>query len=464
MNGALCAHTRGRDVAEVLAAALNAVEPRAALRNSLRRKGHGFHINAPHSEAGAEQFFELGEGGRVIVVGAGKACAPMTEAAVEILGDLIGAGIVIVKEGHLGDVSGGRVGPVELREASHPAPDARGVEAAQRMAALLETATASDIALALISGGGSALLTLPAEGLTLEDARATTALLLRCGATINEINALRKHCARLGGGGVARLAAPARVVSLIISDVVGSPLHVIASGPTAPDPTTYADAWRVVERYNLQAQLPARVSAHLRRGMAGELAETPKPGDESWRRTHNHVIADNRMAAAAAVAAARARGFDATLGATSLEGEARAVGREAAAIGRELRARIEDGRPIMYVLGGETTVTLDGEGWGGRNQELALGAVEALDGAEGVMLVSLATDGGDGPTDAAGAVVTGETLARARALGYDAGDFLQRHDAYNFFAPLDALLRPGPTLTNVNDLLFIVATAPASKA
>lgn len=464
MNGALRAHTRGRDVAEALAAALNAVEPRAALRNSLRRKGHGFHINAPHSEAGAEQFFELREGGRVFVVGAGKASAPMTEAAVEILGDLIGAGLVIVKEGHLGDVSGGRVGPVELREASHPAPDARGVEAARRMAALLETATANDIALALISGGGSALLTLPAEGLTLEDARATTALLLRCGATINEINALRKHCGRLGGGGVARLAAPARVVSLIISDVVGSPLHVIASGPTAPDPTTYADAWRVVERYNLQAQLPARVSAHLRRGMAGELAETPKPGDESWRRTHNHVIADNRMAASAAVAAARERGFDATLGAAALEGEARAVGREAAVIGRELRARIRDGRPIMYVLGGETTVTLDGEGWGGRNQELALGAVEALDGVEGVLIVSLATDGGDGPTDAAGAVVTGETLARARALGYDAGDFLRRHDAYNFFAPLDALLRPGPTLTNVNDLLFIVATAPASKA
>ncbi|HZB46061.1 MAG TPA: DUF4147 domain-containing protein, partial [Pyrinomonadaceae bacterium] len=335
-----------------------------------------------------------------------------------------------------------------------------------RLAALLDEAGEGDLVLALVSGGGSALLTLPAAGLTLEDIGATTESLLGCGATINDINAIRKHTTRLGGGGAARLAAPARTVSLIISDVVGSPLDVIASGPTAPDPTTFADAWRAVERHGLQERLPPRVVEHLRRGRAGEVEETPKPGDELWSRVHNNVVASNVTAAEAAVAAARERGFEATLLTTSLEGEAREVGRFAASVAREMRGRARAARPLLSVLGGETTVTLRGEGLGGRNQELALAAAEALDGVEGVLLVSLATDGGDGPTDAAGAAVTGETLARARALGYDAGEFLRRNDAYNFFAPLDALLKPGPTLTNVNDLLVVVAdaAAPASRA
>ncbi len=450
MNGVLREHSRGRDVAEIMAAALDAVEPRAVLRRVLRRDGDAIFVN--------ERRFDLNAGGRVFVVGAGKACAPMAEAAVEALGERITAGVVIVKDGHLGD-SGARVGPVELFEASHPVPDVRGVEAAQRLLALLDEATPDDLVLALISGGGSALLTLPEAGLTLEEIRATTELLLGCGATIGELNALRKHSTRLGGGKLARLAAPARTVSLIVSDVVGSPLDVIASGPTAPDSTTFADAWHVIERYELRERVPEGVVEHLRRGMAGEISETPKHDDGLWSNVYNHVIADNRTAAASSVAAARERGFDAALLTTSLEGEAREVGLMAARIARELSERVTVERPLLRVLGGETTVTLRGEGYGGRNQELALGAVEPLDGIEGVLLVSLATDGGDGPTDAAGAVVTGETLARARALGYDAGDFLGRNDAYNFFAPLDALLKPGPTLTNVNDLLFIVASA-----
>ena len=457
MNGVLRGHARGREVAEVLAAALVAVEPGAAVRRALRREGRAAFVN--------ERRFELSAGGRVLVVGAGKACAPMTEAAVEVLSDAVGGGVVIVKEGHLG-ASRDSIGPVELFEASHPVPDARGVAAAGRLAALLGEAGEGDLVLALVSGGGSALLTLPDDGLTLEDIRATTELLLSCGATINDINAIRKHTTRLGGGGAARLAAPARTVSLIISDVVGSPLDVIASGPTAPDPTTFADAWRAVERHGLQERLPPRVVEHLRRGRAGEIEETPKPGDELWSRVHNNVVASNVTAAGAAVAAARERGFEAALLTTSLEGEAREVGRFAASVAREMRGRAGGQRPLLSVLGGETTVTLRGEGLGGRNQELALAAAEALDGVEGVLLVSLATDGGDGPTDAAGAAVTGETLARARALGYDAGDFLRRNDAYDFFAPLDALLKPGPTLTNVNDLLVVVAdaAAPASRA
>ncbi|MGH9944242.1 MAG: glycerate kinase type-2 family protein, partial [Pyrinomonadaceae bacterium] len=400
-----------------------------------------------------------GEGGRVLVVGAGKAGAPMAEATVETLGDVVRAGVVIVKDGHLG-ASGGGIGPIKLFAAAHPVPDERGVEAAERMAALLGEATADDLVLALISGGGSALLTLPAPSLTLDDIRAMTSLLLHCGAKIDEINALRKHCAQLGGGRLAKLASPARTVSLIISDVVGSPLETIASGPTAPDPTTFADACRVAVRYGLWDQLPANVIEHLRRGRAGEIAETPKPADRIWAHVDNNVVASNRTAAEAAVAAGRGRGFDAVLLTTFLEGEAREVGRVAAAISREMCARVVAEGPLLCVLGGETTVTLRGEGSGGRNQELVLGAVESLTGVKNILLVTLATDGGDGPTDAAGAVATGETLARACALGLDPADFLRRNDAYNFFTPLDALLKPGPTLTNVNDLLLIFATPP----
>ncbi|HEV7904134.1 MAG TPA: DUF4147 domain-containing protein [Pyrinomonadaceae bacterium] len=452
MNDILREHPRGRDAAAIMAAALDAVDPKAATLRALGREGQTVFV--------CGQGYELNAGGRVFVAGAGKAGAAMAEAAVEALGDAIACGLVIVKEGHLA-TSGKMVGRVELCEAAHPVPDERGVAASSRLAALIDGATEDDLVLSLISGGGSALLTLPSAGLNLEDLRRATELLLRCGASINEINTLRKHCTRLGGGGLARHASPARTVSLIVSDVVGSPLDVIASGATAPDPTTYADAWRVVERYDLQERLPANVREHLQRGAKGETAEMPKPDDPDnnvWARVHNHIIADNRMAAEAAVEAARERGFETALLTTFLEGEAREVGRVAAAIGREMCARGASEVPLLYVLGGETTVTLGGDGAGGRNQELALGAVEPLAGVEGVLLVALATDGDDGTTDAAGAVVTGETLARASALGLEPNDFLRRNDAYNFFAPLGALLKPGATLTNVNDLLLIFAT------
>jgi glycerate 2-kinase len=449
MNDILREHPRGRDAAAIMAAALDAVDPKAATRRALGRDGRTVFV--------CGRGYELNAGGRLVVVGAGKAGAAMAEAAVEALGDAIDRGLVIVKEGHL-STSGKKVGRVELCEAAHPVPDERGVAASLRLAALIDGATEDDLVLTLISGGGSALLTLPSEELNLEDLRAATELLLRCGASINEINTLRKHCTRMGGGGLARLASPARCVSLIVSDVVGSPLDVIASGPTAPDPTTFTDAWRVVERYELQERLPANVREHLQRGCKGGIAETPKPDEDVWLRVHNNIIADNRTAAAAAVEAARERGFEAALLTTFLEGEAREVGRVAAAIGREMCARGASEVPLLYVLGGETTVTLGGDGAGGRNQELALGAVEPLAGVEGVLLVALATDGDDGTTGAAGAVVTGETLARASALGLEPNDFLRRNDAYNFFAPLGALLKPGPTLTNVNDLLLIFAT------
>ena len=447
MNEALCAYARGRDLAEIMAAALAAVEPGAAVRRVLQWDGSNAFVIG--------RKFKLTAAGRVFLVGAGKAGAPMTEAAADVLGERTSAGVIVVKEGHLG-AAGARLGAVQLFEAGHPLPDARGVAAAERLATLAAEATADDLLVVLISGGGSALLTLPDPGLSLADVRQLTQVMLACGATINDINALRKHCLQLAGGRLAQIAQPAQVVTLIISDVVGSPLDVIASGPTAPDSTTYADAWNVVERYRIESELRPSIINHLRRGLASEITDTPKRSAPFWGRVHNTIIADNATAAEASVEAARARGFDAQLLTTYLEGEAREVGRVAASIARELvRTNVERKRPVLVVAGGETTVTVRGQGRGGRNQELALGAVEGLAGLDGALIATLATDGGDGPTDAAGAIVTGETLARARALNLEPRVFLRDNNAYDFFARLDALLRPGPTLTNVNDLLFI---------
>ena len=445
LTESLRAAPHGPALAEIMAAALLAADPAIAVRQHLRRDGDTIVVGA-RAYPGVR---------RVVLVGAGKAGAPMAQAAVEILGDLVAGGLVIVKEGHLGDSPDPRV---ELVEAAHPVPDERGAQAAARIAELLGGLREGDLALVLISGGGSALSTWPAPGLTLAHLQAMTSALLRCGAPIGAINALRKHTTRLFGGQLARLAQPAQVAALIVSDVIGSPLDVIGSGPTAPDPTTYADAWAIVKRYELAEQLPAELTEHLRRGLAGALPDTPKPGEELWARVHNTVIASNAVAAQAALAAARERGWQAQLLTTFLEGEAREIGKVAAALAREQAQPGTLDRPALLICGGETTVTIRGDGLGGRNQELALGAVAGLAGLPGALVVALATDGGDGPTDAAGAVAGGDTLARAQALGLAPDEFLRRNDAYHFFAPLGDLLRPGPTLTNVNDLLFVAVS------
>ncbi len=442
MTSSLRASPVGMALAEIMSAALIAVDPAQAIQRHVHIEGQDILI-------GSRRYSQPG---KIIVVGAGKAGAPMAQAAYAILGERIDAGLVVVKEGYLGGI---QAGPIKLYESGHPVPDQRGVIAGTQLAGLLEGLHEDDLVLVLLSGGGSALLTSPAPGLILEDLRALTTALLRCGAMIGEINTLRKHCARLFGGQLAGMASPAQVAALIVSDVVGSPLDVIASGPTVPDPTTFADAWAVVERYELEQTLPTAIITHLQRGMAGEIAETPKPDTIAWERVHNQVIASNAIAAEAAIEAARQRGFATSLLTTFLEGEAREIGRVAAAIAREQALRGTAPRPILIVAGGETTVMLRGDGLGGRNQELALGAVEGLAGLEQTLVIALATDGGDGPTDAAGAIATGTTLERARALGIKPAEFLRRNDAYHFFAALGDLLLPGPTLTNVNDLLLI---------
>ena len=440
----------GASVTRILAAAIAAVEPGAAVRRFLRRERETL--------VAGDVAHDLQAFDRVWIIGAGKAGAPMAVAAAEIVGERLTGGMVVVKEGHLTADHVAALQPqVELLEAGHPLPDARGVAAGERIAALLTQLGERDLVLALISGGGSALLTRPAPGISLDDMQKLTGVLLACGASINEINTLRRHLDTLKGGGLARLAAPATVITLVLSDVVGDPLDVVASGPNVADPTTFADALDVLERYNVLNQTPVAILRQLESGVRGEIAETPKPGDPALARVCNLIIGSNRLAAEAALAAALREGFNALILTTFLQGEAQVVGRVLAAIAREIAGNNRPiSRPACIIAGGETTVTLRGDGRGGRNQELALAAVADLAAAPGALLVALATDGGDGPTDAAGAVVSTMTYQRARDLGLDVAAALARNDSYPFFDALGDLLRPGSTYTNVNDLALIV--------
>lgn len=452
-TASLRALPQGNAIAHVLAAALGAVDPANAVRVALRRTGDVLVVG--------EQCYDLGNIEQVFIVGAGKAGMPMTNAASEVVGEVLTAGRVVVKEGHLAEnvvAVSHAIGKLQFIEAAHPVPDARGVAATQQIVELLTQATERDLVIALISGGGSALLTQPVAGVSLGDLQQLTGMLLRSGASINEINTLRKHLDAVKGGGLARFAYPAQLATLILSDVVGSPLDVIASGPTVADPTTFGDALEILQRYKITNDVPAAVLSHLQRGMVGETEETLKHGDARLARVTNYVVGSNGLAATAAIAQAAKEGFHTLLLTTYLQGEAREAGRFIAAIGRELVLEQRPlPRPACIVLGGETTVTIRGNGMGGRNQELALASVADLAGLDNIVLVALATDGGDGPTDAAGAVVTGATLARAQALNLDPADFLARNDAYHFFATLGDLLLPGPTQTNVNDLTFLFA-------
>ncbi len=434
---------RRRQVAQILEAALAAVDPAKAVRHALTREGSILTLAGQHYDLDA---FE-----HIYVVGAGKAGAPMVLALEELLGERITAGSVTVKYGYTAPTR-----YITLVEAGHPVPDAAGVRGAAAIEGLLSRATARDLVLVLISGGGSALLPAPLPGITLADLQALTSQLLSVGATITEVNSIRKHLDTLKGGRLAARANGAQVAALILSDIVGNPLDMIASGPTAADPTTYADALTLLERYQLRRTAPPAVLAALERGARGELAETLKPGAPELARVQNVIIASNAIAASAAEDAARHMGFNTLLLTTYLEGEAREAARVLVGLAREVLASDRPvARPACILCGGETTVTLRGNGRGGRNQELALAAAIALHGIDNVMLAALATDGSDGPTDAAGALAEGDTLERAQALGLDAHASLMNNDSYPFFSALGDLLLTGPTNTNVNDLIGI---------
>jgi glycerate 2-kinase len=438
---------------DILSAALAAVDPAQAIRQNVRLEGDSLQIG--------QRSYDLSGYERIFVAGGGKAGSPMVAAIEEILGQRVTAGLVNVKHGYL-PPEAAEVRRVEIVEAGHPTPDEAGRRGAERMLEMFHQTsgglTEKDLVICLISGGGSALMTLPQPAISLADVQALTGALLRCGATINEINAVRKHISRIKGGQLARLVHPAQVVSLILSDVVGNPLDVIASGPTVPDTTTFAQAYGVLEKYHLLDKVPASIVEHLTAGVAGKIAETPKEGDAIFATVYNLIVGSNEIAAQAALNRARELGFNTQLLSTYVEGEAREVAKVLASVAKEMAKSGQPiPRPACLVVGGETTVTITGEGKGGRNQEMALAAALAIEGWEDVMVVTLATDGTDGPTDAAGGVATGETVAWARELRLDPEEYLANNDSYHFLEALGELIITGPTNTNVNDLAFVFA-------
>jgi hydroxypyruvate reductase len=384
----------------------------------------------------------------IYVVGAGKAGAQMAQAVERLLGRRITAGLINVKYGHVA-----RLRRIELNQCGHPVPDRNGEQGAARIAQIARQADPDDLVVCLISGGASALLPLPASPVTLEEKQETTRLLLHCGANIHEINCIRKHISLVKGGELARLAYPATVLTLILSDVIGDDLDVIGSGPTVPDRTTLADAKAVFDKYAIWEQVPPAVRDRL----STNASETPKPGDPIFAKVQNLIVGSNRLAVDAAAREARALGFRISVLSTSLAGEAREVARAHAAIAKEIRA---SGRPVKppacVISGGETTVTIRGAGLGGRSQEFALAAALDIAGLEDVLVLSAGTDGSDGPTDAAGAIADGSTIARAQAQGLEASRFLANNDSYHFFDRLGDLIKTGPTGTNVADIQIIL--------
>ena len=434
-------------VCEVLNAALRAVDPAQAVMNHLRREGQLLIAK--------DITYNLDNFRHIYIVGAGKAGVPMVAAIARLLGDQITSGIVLVKEGY-GSANDQVLDRIRIVEAGHPIPDRRCLTGSKQIQNLLEQAGVNDLVICLISGGGSALMTYPSGDIPFDTIQTVTQQLLNSGASISEINTIRKHIEALKGGQLARLANPARVISLILSDVVGNPLEVIASGPTVGDPTTYSESLMILRRYKLSESTLKPILNHLTQGRDGVLPETPKPGDPLFDRVQNVIIGSNREACQAALGKARELGFHTMLLTTYLQGEARQAGRFIAALAREISSsQLPLPRPACVIAGGETTVTVCGQGLGGRNLELALGATVDLAGLNDIALITLASDGGDGPTDAAGAIVTGKTLERAKGAGLETEDYLNRNDSYHFFNSLDDLLKPGPTQTNVNDLTFL---------
>lgn len=448
------------DLADIFQAGLARVDPYGMMREHVHIDGGQLVV----AFEGHRQQVALGDFDRILVLGAGKASARMARAVEDILGERIGGGLVVTKYGH-----GETLARIEVMEAGHPTPDGNSVAAARRIAALAAAADARTLVLTLVSGGGSALLCAPLEdaaaGVTLGlgDKQAVTRALLACGADITEINCVRKHLSAVKGGRLLRLLAPARSLNFILSDVVGDRLDTIASGLTTTDPTTYADALAIVERYGLRGKVPAQAVHALTLGAEGKLAETLKDGDSAVDCASNILIGTNMAALLAARDRACALGYHTAALSSAITGEAREVAKVLFGIARDVRdSGLLVSKPALILAGGETVVTLAGTGKGGRNQEMALAFLAELakdpQGGQGIAFLSAATDGSDGPTDAAGAFASARVLAAARAAGLSIPAFLADNDSYHFFQSIGHLLKTGPTLTNVCDLHLVLVT------
>jgi len=436
-----------RDILSALEAAIDAADPRKIIRRNVKLIGSTLHVQSV--KLALRQF------NRILVIGAGKASGYMGEELEKILGTRITDGTVIVPD-YLRPTPKGR--RIKYRSGTHPVPSKRNLVAVDEMLKTVKDPGHRDLVIVLVSGGASALMDLPIGGVSLTDERKLTSLLLKSGATIQEINIVRKHLSQVKGGRLAQLLNGATVLTLIISDVVGDRLDSIGSGPTVPDASTYQDASAVLRKYNLWSRTPARVRSVIERGLHGSLSETPKIGNPAFRLVNNMVLGSNRESCRATTSRLTQLGYRAINLSTRLSGEARVIGGILGSIANGLR---NDGMPFMppaaIVFGGETTVTVTGRGKGGRNQELALAAADKLDGLSDVIVASFATDGVDGPTNSAGAIADGRTIARGKRAGLDSQEYLGNNDSNSYFAKLGDLIQTGPTGTNVNDITIVLA-------
>lgn len=434
---------------ELFRASLRRVDPYEGVRRFVRLEGKNLLLD---QEGESETVLDLQAVARIFVVGGGKATAPMARAVEDILGERIRKGIINVKYGFAEELL-----RTELIEAGHPLPDQKGVEGARKIVDLLQSAGEGDLIFSLISGGGSALLPLPAGTITLAEKQALTKKLLECGAGIEEINAIRKHISLSKGGQLARAAFPATTVNLMLSDVVGDKMDVIASGPFVPDQSTFKEAWAIIEKYEL-TDIPESIRVHLQKGLEGKIPETPKAGDVVFSRVRNRIVGSNLLALEAAKEEAERMGYRTLILSSMVEGETKEVARVHTAIAREILASGQPIRaPACVISGGETTVTIRGNGLGGRNQEFCLAAaLDLMDLSPRVVVLSGGTDGNDGPTAAAGAIVDKQTVQRGIQAGMKAAEYLRNNDSYRFFEKTGELLITGPTKTNVMDVRLVL--------
>ena len=432
------------DARIIFEASLAAADPILLVRRSLQ-------LDGAILQAG-KRLYDLARYSNLYVVGAGKAAAKMARAVEALLGERIAGGIVIVKHGHSIPLK-----KLKIVEAGHPIPDPAGIKATEAIIRLLRRTQKNDLILCLVSGGASALLSCPVVGLSLQDKQRTTQALLNCGARIQEVNAIRKHISGIKGGRLAELAYPSTVLSLILSDVIDDSMDNIGSGPTAPDSSTFADCLSIIDRYGVGDMIPLAVTTFLKKGAAGEIADTPKADNPIFQQVQNLLIGNNQLALVAAKEKAQALGYNTLILSSSVEGEARRVAIDHVVSARDVLSSSSPVRPPACIIsGGETTVTIRGAGLGGRNQEFALAAALEIDGLNGIVVLSGGTDGTDGPTDAAGGIVDGTTVQRARDQGLNARSYLERNDSYPLLKAVGDLLITRPTLTNVMDLRLIL--------
>ncbi len=432
------------DARAIFDAGLKAVDSIKAVKNHINRDGNTLRVQGIEYDVGAYE--------NIYVIGMGKAAASMAKAVEDIIGDKLTAGIVNVKYGHTVPLN-----KIKINEAAHPVPDDAGLKGSQEIIELLKKTGEKDLVICLISGGGSALLPLPAGNLTLEDKQVVTKLLLECGADIHEINSIRKQISAVKGGRLAAFVYPSTLISLILSDVIGDDLDVIASGPTVPDTHTFHDCRNIIQKYKLDQRVPKSVIEYIEKGCSGKIEDTPKSDSPVFERTQNAIGGSNILAVSAAEEKAEELGYNSLVLSTFIHGETKEVAKVHAAIAKEIRSSGNPlKKPACIISGGETTVTIEGKGLGGRNQEFVLAAALDIDGLNDVVILSGGTDGNDGPTDAAGAIADGTTISRANDLGLDAYKYLCENNSYNFFKPLGDLLITGPTNTNVMDLRVLL--------